>query len=231
MALIAFGGGILDARGSIGGQVFSRNRFGAYIRARTTPINPNTYRQANRRELVGLYSQKWADDLTDAQRASWAVYAAGTTWTNKLGQTVQLTGFNHFMRTACCRALAGGSFLEDPPSTPGLANQDPTLEFTADPGTQNLSVTFNNGLGWAIAVAGYMMISVSRPRSVSRTFVGEPYRFADAIAGAVSPPSSPATVGSPWLMSSGQGIRIMARILTPLGKVSEKFYADAVVSS
>lgn len=52
MALVQFGGGILDARGSIGGQVFSKNRFGNYMRARITPVNPNSARQAVVRAIV-----------------------------------------------------------------------------------------------------------------------------------------------------------------------------------
>jgi len=36
---IKFGGGVVDARGSLAGNVFSRNKSGAYMRARVTPVN------------------------------------------------------------------------------------------------------------------------------------------------------------------------------------------------
>ncbi|GAI27992.1 unnamed protein product, partial [marine sediment metagenome] len=56
MALVQYGGGVLDARGSIGGQVHSKNRFGSYIRARTTPVNPQTNRQDAVRVAVSSLS-------------------------------------------------------------------------------------------------------------------------------------------------------------------------------
>ena len=97
--LVQYGGGVLDARGSIGGQTASRNRFGNYLRARTTPVNPRSSKQNKVRAVVQYLAQYWSNTLTQAQRDGWEVYAAAITRTNKLGAQIKLTGFNHFIRS------------------------------------------------------------------------------------------------------------------------------------
>ena len=41
MALVKYGGGIIQMSGSMAGNTFARNRYGNYMRARTKPVNPN----------------------------------------------------------------------------------------------------------------------------------------------------------------------------------------------
>lgn len=232
MALVAYGGGILDARGSIGGQVHSRNRFGGYVRARTTPVNPSTQRQSVVRAVVASLAQHWGTDLTLEQRAGWDVYAAGTTWINKLGATIALTGFNHFVRTNSARLQAGGAILETAPTTPGLANTDPAITVAAEMATQQIEVAFNNTLSWAASVAGFMSIGLSLPQGPGTVFFTGPYRFVGAVQGATpTPPTTPESFNSPWQISTGQRVRIACRILAPLGKVSDKFYAETIVTA
>ena len=52
MALVQYGGGIVDARGSIGGNTFSKCAGGHYMRARTKPVNPKSALQQTRRANV-----------------------------------------------------------------------------------------------------------------------------------------------------------------------------------
>ena len=42
MAKIKFGMMMTDASGKLGGQVFSKNRGGSYVRTKVTPTNPQT---------------------------------------------------------------------------------------------------------------------------------------------------------------------------------------------
>lgn len=70
MAKIKFGMMMTDARGKLGGQVFSKNRSGAYVRTKVTPVNPRTTFQQANRSLFGSISSVWRS-LTDPQRASW----------------------------------------------------------------------------------------------------------------------------------------------------------------
>lgn len=67
MAKVKFGMFMVDARGKVGGQVFSKNRAGSYVRTKTTPVNPQTVAQTLVRVLFGLISQAWSG-FTDSVR-------------------------------------------------------------------------------------------------------------------------------------------------------------------
>lgn len=69
MAKIKFGMMMTDARGKLGGQVFSKNRGGSYIRTKVTPSNPQTVSQQLVRSALGTISQLW-NSLSNAQIAS-----------------------------------------------------------------------------------------------------------------------------------------------------------------
>jgi hypothetical protein len=98
-----------DMRGSIGDNTWARNHYGAYVRRRVgPPINPPTTAQANARAAFSQATLLW-QTLSDTLKSAWNVYAAGSPWTNKLGQTVLLTGHARFVRTWSQRFLAGGS--------------------------------------------------------------------------------------------------------------------------
>ena len=97
MALVKYGGGIVQASGSIAGTTHARNRFGNYVRARTKPVNPNSASQGAVRTALSYLAMIWASLLTAAERTSWNTYAAAVAIKNRLGETVYGTGFNHFI--------------------------------------------------------------------------------------------------------------------------------------
>ena len=99
MALIKYGGGIIQMSGSIAGNTYARNRFGNYARARTKPVNPNTDLQDQYRSAVASLTQRWAQTVTAAQRAAWNLYGNNVNMLNRLGEVVHLTGFNHYIRS------------------------------------------------------------------------------------------------------------------------------------
>lgn len=80
MAKIQFGMMMTDARGKLGGQVFSKNRAGAYIRSKVTPSNPQTLDQQANRAILGSTSRGWSS-LTASQRTAWN--AAVVNWPMK----------------------------------------------------------------------------------------------------------------------------------------------------
>jgi len=131
MATIAFGGGVSDIRGSIGGTTFSRNRNGAYARARTQPINPGTSKQTEIRERFGFLATQWSE-LTAAQRLSWDTLGSQIVRLNRLGQPYTLSGQQAYNSVNQVR----GSFGELPTPTPPALSpypQQPFGLFTVDP--------------------------------------------------------------------------------------------------
>lgn len=228
MALVQFGGGVLDARGSVGAQVFSRNRFGNYIRARTTPVNPQSDRQSLVRNIMQTVSEYWSASLTAAQRAAWETFAAAITRVNKLGETITLTGFNHFVRSNTAVVLAGDAIVAAGPTTLSLPGSDPAFAVTASEATQQVSVTFNNGLAWANEDDAHMLIYMSEPKNTGNQYIGGPFRYAGKIDGnSAAPPASPAAIAVPFPVAEDQEIAVRARILRADGRLSD-FFRDQV---
>lgn len=93
MAKIKFGMMMTDARGKLGGQVFSKNRSGAYVRTKVTPVNPKTSYQQENRSLLGQMSAGWSD-LKETQRAAWNGAVSDWQKTNIFGDLQKPTGKN-----------------------------------------------------------------------------------------------------------------------------------------
>ena len=96
MARIKFGMMMTDARGKLGGQVFSKNRSGAIVRTKVTPRNPQTFAQASARSRLGSFSSGWAS-LTEEMREGWNSAAAGVTLTNVFGDAYNPSGKNYYV--------------------------------------------------------------------------------------------------------------------------------------
>lgn len=97
MGTIKFSAIVSDARGKIGGVVFSRNAAGAIARKFTKPVNPNTGRQQDVRNQFASLISSWRD-LIPADQQVWADMAPQYPYTNAMGESSQYTGqalYNH----------------------------------------------------------------------------------------------------------------------------------------
>jgi hypothetical protein len=106
-----------DARGKLGGTVFSRNPYGRYTRAKTAPIQPRTTSQQAGRSLFATIAAEWRG-LTPAARTAWGKYAAQLTQTDSLGQKSVPSGFQTFCRNSRYAEALGAATLPSPPTTP-----------------------------------------------------------------------------------------------------------------
>lgn len=97
MAKIKFGMMMTDARGKLGGQVFSKNRAGAYIRTKVTPVNPQTSAQSRVRSMLALLSSNW-NTLTDENRASFNSAVEAWQTTDIFGDIKKPSGKNLFVK-------------------------------------------------------------------------------------------------------------------------------------
>lgn len=126
MALIKYGPAIADARGSVGGTVFTRGPFGPVMKQRTTPTNPNTDKQAAARALLTTQVGVWQNTLTDAQRQQWNASVQTFTVPGALGDDIHLTGLQFFVKCNCLLDIAG----EDPVVVPPVIPIIPAPTFT-----------------------------------------------------------------------------------------------------
>ena len=115
MAKIKFGMMMTDARGKLGGQVFSKNKGGAYVRTKVTPTNPQTTAQSLVRALFGVISQGWSA-LTNAQRTAWRGAIDSWKTTDVFGDLLAPTGKELYQRLNNQAQVVGYSAILTPPA-------------------------------------------------------------------------------------------------------------------
>lgn len=232
MAAIRFPEG-QQRSGSSGGLVFSHNRYGAYIRARSIPVNPKTTRQQVIRGRATFLSQYWREVLIETEREAWEVYAQATPMTNKWGDPVHLTGLNHFLRSNSARLEASMTVLAEAPAVPGLSSADYTLYATGSAATQHISIVFITGIiGWNNHDGWALLAYQGSPVAASRRFFGGPWRvFASLIGSAAVPVASPKTIDVTFPIAVGQKCWIYHRVLDATGRLSEKLECSFLVGA
>lgn len=206
--------------GSIGGTVWSHNKAGVYIRNRSIPVNPNTDRQAAVRVAVRNLSIFWDTELTQGQRDAWDEYAANVSWINRLGQSINLTGLNHYVRCNTQKIISTIARDDTAPGIFDIGDAEDQLACTASEGTQDLTINGNAGAPWLVEALGWQYYYMGIPQNASRKFFGGPYRFVTAVPGA-GPPPFPIVIAAPWPFVEGQRIWLRSRIQRGDGRLSE----------
>ena len=228
MAIFTAGPAVAEIRGSAGGTTFSRNRFGAYTRQRTTPVNPNSPAQVLARGRLSTLTVYWRDTLTQAQRDAWDAYADATTWKNALGQDIKLTGLNHFLRAGQLRLQAGEAIVATAPATPGIPAEETLWTPTADAtgNTIDIAYTFSPNVDDQM-----WNFFASRPYAASKNFFAGPWRYVGSVVGdSTTPPTSPASFNYPWTLVAGQRVWVYARRADADNRVNEPFQATVLAT-
>ncbi len=139
MAKFTPGPMVAEVRGSVGGTVFSRNRYGAYSRIRAKPTISTTEHATAAKARMTNATQAW-QGLTVAQQNAWNAWANANPVTGSLGDQQILTGHAAFVGIYCRHTLCGAATLTAPPITPapvGLTSCSVVADKTV--GTCNLT--------------------------------------------------------------------------------------------
>ena len=219
MALVTLPGGE-QRSGKLGGIVFSHNKGGPYIRNRAIPTNPNTDRQVAVRVANGNLAIAWDVELSQAERDAWDVYAANVSWLNRLGQSITLTGLNHFIRSNVSRLISGIARVDAAPVIFDLAQSEGSLSATASEATQQLTVDGDAAGLWIGEALAWQFVYMGLPQNASRKFFKGPYRLISAIPGA-GPPPWPAVINAAYPFAAGQHLWIRTRIARGDGRLSQ----------
>lgn len=229
MAKILLGATIGDARGSAGAIVYSKNRSGAYIRQKVSPVQPRTARQTLVRQLFSALAIYWGQSLDVAERAAWTALAATNPVTDVFGNSQILTGLQLFMRVNRNRQQLALAVLDAAP-----ANQDVTplsaLSMTAVSATQVISVTHAPS---PIPATHYLLVFGSPPLSPGVSFFKPLLKALSAVGPGVA---SPFDVSSAWIalygaFSAGQRIGIKAVMINgDTGAASSDVFATAIAT-
>ena len=172
---INFGEIVNDARGSINGVTYSRNKSGAYIRSKVTPSNPQTSFQSAARARITSISKGWAS-LTSAQRSAWTEWARQFGTVNPFGAKKPINGLSAFVRANTTLLAAGLPVLTDAPDNNLVTDLD-SFTLALDASANELTVT---SLPTPFEANHYLYVSVTPVVPAGRSFVKNLYRFISA---------------------------------------------------
>lgn len=169
MAKIKFGMMMTDARGKLGGQVFSKNRAGAYIRTKVTPSNPQSMFQSFVRSNLGTLSSGW-NALSAQQIAEWNEAVKAWQSSDIFGDIKTPTGKNLFVKLNLFLLNTGQTKIVAPPekmALPQFNNVDVAIDQTA--GTINIS-------GLSVFTAGRYQVEACAPVPRGVNYVKNKFR-------------------------------------------------------
>lgn len=189
MALIRTGDAS-QLSGSVGGVTYSHNRYGAYKRARSLPVNPDTGNQQAIRAALAAVSTAWRS-LTGAQRAGWNQYAETLSRLNALGDPITLSGQAAFVSNLSSYVYTGGSLTGNALNRPDADGDAPALDLafakagefivlgatgsTGTPAENTLLVDWSNIPNFDDGASPAAFIQMSQPFDPGRLFFKGPY--------------------------------------------------------
>lgn len=168
---IKWGMMMTDGRGKLGGQVASKNRAGAYVRTKVTPVNPQTVAQQNIRQLFGSIASAWRS-LNQEQINGWNEATEFWQTTDIFGDLKKPSGFALFQRlnTGLLANIPSSSMLEDavqPDEIPSVT--EVTSEYTA--GASPLFQVIWSHEALAVDPADYVVqLRATPPMPAGRTY-------------------------------------------------------------
>ena len=177
-----FGALVVDGRGKIGGHVASKNRGGAYLRTKVTPVNAQTSYQLGVRSRFTGFSQGWRA-LTAGQRDAWNAAVSDFQKTDIFGDLRSPTGFNLFQRLNNNLSVCSVAQIDVPPLPSAVGIVTVTAVASAV-GADTQTITLSN----AVPANTQAKIYATAPLSAGKSFVKSEYRLVSVLAAAEGTP-------------------------------------------
>jgi len=220
MARILLGPSIGEIRGKVGGGVYSRNRFGNYLRMKTSPVNPNTSRQNAVRSIFSTLATEYKDTVTNPKKEAWNEWGSNSPITSNLGTTYNPTGINAYIGINALLMQAGQTPITEPPSLYG--EEAPCIlsaaGFACSEATQDIAITANADIAGFDASTDddLALIYMGSPQNPNVSFFNGPYRYCDVLIGdSVAPLAFPTSSAVPFEFVEGQRIWIKIIHISP----------------
>ncbi len=208
--------------GSMGGLTASHGKGGPYFRQRAIPTNPGTPAQGIVRQILGNLASLWTTALNQAQRDSWADYAANVPLLDVLGDPINVTALNMYQRSNVPRLQNGLPRVDSGPTVFNLGDfTAPTIASLTSP--NSWSINFEATDAWVAEDDAAMLFFGSRNTSVGINFFKGPYRaFATQLLGdSLLPPASPFAGVNPFNVSVGNKGFLRVEVTRADGRLSQ----------
>ena len=195
MAKIKLSALVSEMRGKLNGSVFSKNRGGAYLRTKVTPVNPQSISQGNVRATLTALSQAWRA-LTEAERLAWAGAVSSFTGTDIFGDIKTPSGINLYIKLNLNLANIGEAPINTPPLA-GSVGYFSALSLAADASASTIAATFTD-----VDVTAGMTVVVEATANISagKSFVKSEFRKIGTFVGGSA---SPQAIGAMYVAKFG----------------------------
>lgn len=182
MAKIRFVSPVDEARGTIGGVVFSSNKSCSYAKSRRQPVQPYSVSQSFGKGIVSQWPNEWRS-LDQSQRDDWDSWAADPAQvrTNALGIDYYLSGFQQFVGLNTRLYWFILAFQEDPPAVAKpTAPTVSTITIYKTGSASNSEIIFDEAeftdenflLDMAFFISGTPITATSQYRAIVREWKG-----------------------------------------------------------
>lgn len=223
---------LTQASGSVGGVTYTRTSSGLVMRARSVPVNPNTSLQQPAKTALTNAVAAWNETLSPAQRAAWETYAANVPVTNRLGDSINLSGQNMFVRTRAFAAQMNARFGigSIPAGAPEQFNLGtigtipaPTVDTTA-----GIEVSLAAASDWIDDASNSGWLFMGRPMNASRSYFRGPWRCLGGVVGDDTTPPTDHTVTptsvalNGWPLVAGQKVNLVYCVLRGDGRLTSR---------
>lgn len=205
---IKWGALVVDGRNKIGGHVASKNRAGAYLRTKVTPVNPESTYQINVRNRLAGRSSAWKG-LTDANRLAWNSAVADYASTDIFGDLRNPSGFNLHQKLNNNLLNIGESAIPAP-LLPQAVAAFTFFNLTADVGLQAIVLQFA-----PIVDANHKVLVFATPcYSPGISFVKSEYRQIEVLPASTA---SNYSIKDSWVAKYGEsllaGMKVSVRLV------------------
>lgn len=164
-----------DVRNKLNGSVASKNRYGSYLRTKTTPVNPATTYQQSARQVLGNLSSSWRA-LTQAQRSSFIAGAVNFPFTDIFGDQMTLSGQALFIKLNANLEKIGQSRINTAPLPVGF--EEIAIASVSATQTTGALTALELSMNITTVPAGYSLaVYATPPINPGRAFVKNQFRF------------------------------------------------------
>jgi len=140
----------VEARGKMEGLIYNTWHGISYVKAFSSPNQPNTEAQLLARSRMSSVAADWRS-LTQAQRNTWATYADANPLSDWTGQPKRITAFNWYVRCNVQLERMGESAITD---APGVAAPNAVTGFVLADATGDITAA------WTAPVTGLFQIEL-----------------------------------------------------------------------
>lgn len=209
MAKIKMTAIVADIRNKLNGTVFAKNRGGAYMRTKVTPVNRQTSDQSTVRNRLGSFAQGFRG-LTQPQIVAWNNAVDNFKGTDIFGDIKTPSGINLYVKLNANLSRVAIAAIDEPPLPTSVAVIE-SLSATAAAGTPALSVVFTPT---PVPADTSFVISATKQKSPGQSFFGGQYTDIAVVAAAGTSPANilAAYVAKYGTLIAGQkiGVKIQA---------------------